>query len=210
MRVEAPLFTQKYFWKCVGLTILFALQLSCFVYSTYDAASSQRSDEELGRLEPQGVAELFWQAALKGDTETIKTIVGRPGDSMRWDCPREVAASDRKATVLANTGVSEEAVEAMSDKPVDNLESILRYARITEIARKPLETHYDLAEYRSSGPEARLLYRPKDSPNSTNSTVFFLLRDGRWRIVDIKSENHLQFVGNKKFGERRECQSGQH
>lgn len=183
-----------------GSILLIVFQCCCYVYSTYQ---QPLTDDELEGLDPKGVVELYWASALSGDTETIKRIVGLPGKSMYWDCPREEITSDSKGEGFEIVGPSP---DVDFDKPIDNLEWILLDSKTIKIAGKPLTTHYGIMDYKSFGSEAKAVVRPKDAPNSTNSRVFFLLNDGeRWRIVAIKSEDHLKFVGNKKFGEAREC-----
>jgi hypothetical protein len=184
-----------------GTAILISYQLSCFVYST----ATPKVDYDLDQLDPKGVVSVYWTSALTGDTDTIKKISGLPNQTMLWDCPPRPASTTSKGTFHDPSMIDPEIDESL-EKPVNHIESMLLKAKAIRIARRDLASSYDLAEYKSFGSEARLLFRPKDSPNSTNSTVFFLLQQGgRWRIVDIRSESQLQSVGNKKFGEPRTC-----
>jgi hypothetical protein len=185
----------------LGLFVLLAIQ-AC---SSGAANESQSTQPQLRLLDPRDVVALYWDAALRGDGETIKRIVGLPGNSMLWDCAPKPSTSNELGKI-ARFERPDEATEVRLGEPVNNIELILLDAHLIKINRKRLVPDYEQAEYKSFGNEARILYRPKDSPNTTNSKVFFLLMQGdEWRIVDVTSESHLQFVRNKKFGEAREC-----
>lgn len=187
--------------RLVGISILISYQLSCFVYST----ANPKPDYEFDQLDPEGVVSVYWRSALIGDLDTIKEIAGLPHQTMLWDCPPKPASTTSKGT-FHDLSIIDPRIDESLEKPVNHIESMLIKAKAIGIAGRDLGSSYNLAEYKSSGSEARLLFRPKDSPNTTNSTVFFLLKEGgRWLIVDIKAESQLQSVGNKKFGEPRTC-----
>ena len=187
-----------------GLFILLTAQ-GC---SSGAANISQAPEAQLRLLDPKEVVALYWDAALRGDGPTIKRIVGLPGNSMLWDCAPKLTTSNERGKI-AGFERPDEATEARLGEPMNNLELILLDAHLIKINRKRLVPDYEQAEYKSFGNEARILYRPKDSPNTTNSKVFFLLmHQDQWRIVDVRSESHLRYVGNKKFGEARDCGIG--
>jgi hypothetical protein len=187
-----------------GCMILFVLDFGC-THSTYPR---EPTDEDLKSMDPAKVVNLYWESSLNGKIETIERLIGQPGSSMVWDCPPSKGPSAQKLGMKPESNnVQTQAPDF--DKPIDNRDSILRHAEVLRIANRPLWRDYNLAENKSNGSEARLVYRPKDSPNPYNSAVFFLTRNGRWRIVSISDEDSLKFVGNKKFGEVRDCPGDQ-
>ena len=185
----------------LGLFILLAIQ-SC---SPGQPKYSQATEAQLRLLDPRGVVALYWEAALDRDTDTIKRLVGLPGNSMLWECSPTGGPSNSLGKIEGFQPPGD-GTEAMFDEPRSSIEFILLDAHLISVNRKRLVRDYDEADYKSFDKEARIVYRPKDSPNTTNSKVFFLLMQGdQWRIIDVTSESHLQFVGNKKFGEARDC-----
>lgn len=183
----------------VGYLLLLVVQSCCVVTSPYKPLPS---DEQLIDLDPRGVVNLFWKSALDGEVEALKKTIGHAGKSMLRDCSQDEVTRDRFGDSIQPHDMPE---RPNLDEPGDNMEAILNHANVIRIARKRLETDYEFVEEKLFGNEARLTYRRKESPNAFNSEVFFLIFEQRWRIVDIRPEAHLQFVGNKKFGELRNC-----
>ena len=193
----------------IAVTLVISLFCSCVPPRELGL---QVPDHEIETLEPRDVVQLYWKAALLGDVSTITRLVGGPHDSMLWDCPPTTSTEDSglKGVYSPEGSVGEPGANVTQvgsrDDPNYNLDAILLHASVIKVARKTLASDYDFGEENVSEREARLLVKPRTAPDSFNSLVFFLLKaDNRWRIVDIRVEDHLQFVGNKKFGKNRSC-----
>ena len=194
--------------SCLAVSLSLGLQ-SCYV--TGPAVRVPPTDEELSKLDPYRLVDVYWDAALSRDVETIKKIVGPFPDSMLWACPdSEDLLRSRPASGNANSEDLRFDIpgEGPTDKAMhlDNqLNNVLRWAKTIGIANRNLAVDYDVTK-KEFGTEAKMFIRPKESPNPYNSYVLFLQKNGvEWKIVDMGLEDYATLVGNKKFGEPREC-----
>lgn len=185
-----------------GMLLLLALCIcSCTILR------ARIPENELENLDPDELLEVFWDSSLQGDVDTIKRITGPEFDSMVRSCP-EPAKHDEDVEFQLGTNAAgrHHLRDQMGISSSPELDSILVWARVIEVRRKPLGDYYLIAERKLFGREARFTIRPKQAPNGTNSLVIFLLNDGRrWRLVSVVAEADLRFIGNTKFGEPRTC-----
>ena len=168
------------------------------------------TDKEITQLDPQGVLEVYWASALTGDSASIRKLVGPAGKRLIWDCPPpspDPAADRFKLELEGNRSSESEYEELEKNEDAQKLESILRTARVIEIARQPLHEFYDISDRKISANEAKFVVRSKENPRSTSSLVFFIANnDSRWCLIDIVYVGDVDFlVGNKRFGEHRSC-----
>jgi hypothetical protein len=171
---------------------------SCYISTT---RLPKLTDDDLVAMDPMTVVETYWQAALRDDNETIGRLVGEAGDVLLWNCRPSPNTSNTKFALAES---SETDAESILDRH-SNTKAILLTADVIRANKKKLHEHYKLIEYKAFGNEARLIYERRENATELNTEVFFLLRDDRWRIVDTVSGVQLQFIGNQKFGEPRNC-----
>lgn len=152
---------------------------------------------------PREAVESFWQAALAGDAERIKAMVAPVNDLLLHECPRPKMA----ANAYGEAANSAEAPTSGLADAVSDGGSVRTFAAAVKANRKSLRDGFRLAESTAFKNEARLTYEPSASPNPYNTFVVFLLnQEGQWKIIDIRYKADMRFLGNKKYGEERNCE----
>jgi hypothetical protein len=221
---SVPFHPNKRIWGKV-LFCVAALALIFFVGAwikgLWPTSSPAQITVDFSSLDPKEVVNLYWSASVTGDGETLMKLVSKetPGSFYR-ECPvsgNDESASD-KVEIHPPFEGAPGGISPKAEKPPSKLFGKIDYHSIPYTVyhfshylyvNQPQLAGYNLTKQDVYGNEALIEIAPLTNPQDYSTRLFFLNKESTgWKIFSIDSRMTLFIVGNKKFGQNRQCKYG--